>query len=103
MTLIALALAGISISVSIKSAANGRISRSALILHQETPEKDHEEMEALMGKRGVTTTTLSPVGNAEFDGVRLEVLSEDAFIEKGTPVQVIRTEGNKIIVRAVQG
>lgn len=103
VTLIAMALAGISISVSIKSAANGKIARSALILRRETPENDHEEMETLVGKRGVTTTTLSPVGNAEFDGVRLEVFSEDQFIEKGVSVQVIRTEGNKIIVRKAQG
>ena len=103
VTLIALALAGIAISVSIKSAENGRIARSALILRRETPENDYEETAALTGKRGVTTTALRPVGDAEFDGVRLEVLSEDAFIEKGVPVQVIRTEGSKIIVRAVQG
>ena len=36
-TLIALALAGIAISVSLKSAANGKLSRSALILNEVTP------------------------------------------------------------------
>lgn len=100
-TLLALVLAGISISVSIKSAANGKISRSTLILRRETPENDHEEMTALVGKEGKATTALRPVGMAELDGVRLEVFSEDRFIEVGTPVRVIRAEGNKIIVRAV--
>ena len=42
--LIALALAGISVSISIKSAAHGKISRSALILKDETPAAENEEL-----------------------------------------------------------
>ena len=103
VTLIALALAGLSISVSLKSAATGKLSKSALILNEVTQPVDHEENEALIGKTGVTSTVLNPVGIAEFDGVRLNVVSEGTYIEKGAKVQVQRVEGSKIIVREIKG
>ena len=103
VTLIALALAGISISVSVKSAATGRLSKSALILKETTQTVDHEETEALLGREGVTMTVLNPVGVADFDGVRLNVVSEGTYLEKGVKVQVTKVEGAKIIVREIQG
>ena len=102
-TLIALALAGIVISISLKSAANGKLSRSALILNEVTPPVDHEESDALMGKTGKTVTVLNPVGFAEFDGVRLNVVSEGSYLDKDKPVQVTKVEGNKIIVKEIVG
>lgn len=102
-TLIALALAGIAISVSIKSAANGKLSRSALILNEVTPAVDHEENDALLGKTGKTVTVLNPVGFAEFGGVRLNVATEGSYLEKDKPVQVTKVEGNKIIVKEING
>ncbi len=103
VTLIALALAGISISVSIKSAATGKLSKSALILNRVTQPVEHEDTEALLGKEGVTATVLNPVGIAEFDGVRLNVVSEGSYLEKERNVQVTKVEGNKIIVKEMKG
>lgn len=102
VTVIALALAGISVSVSIKSAANGKLSRSALFLNDVSATVDHEETEALLGKEGVTVTVLNPVGIAEFDGVRLNVLSEGTYLEKGVRVKVTQVEGAKITVREIK-
>ena len=102
-TLIALALAGIAISMSLKSAAHGKLSRSALILNEVTPSVDHEETDALLGKTGKTVTVLNPVGFAEFDGVRLNVVSDGSYLEKDRPVQVTKVEGNKIIVKEMKG
>ena len=101
--LIALALAGISISVSIKSAANGKLSRSALILRDVTKTVDHDETDALIGKQGVTVTVLNPVGFAEFDGVRLNVSTEGSYLEKEKKVKVTKVEGSKIIVKEIKG
>jgi Membrane-bound serine protease (ClpP class) len=103
VTLIALALAGIAISVSVKSAATGKLSKSALILKETTQTVDHEETEALLGREGVTVTVLNPVGVADFDGVRLNVVSEGTFLAKGAKVQVTKVEGTKIIVRETAG
>ena len=103
VTLISLALAGISISVSMKPAASGKLSKSALILNDVTQPVDHEETEALLGKEGVTLTVLNPVGVAEFDGVRLNVSSEGTYLAKDVKVKVHRVEGSKIIVREIKG
>ena len=64
---------------------------------------DHEENDALLGKEGITATVLNPVGIAEFDGVRLNVVSEGAYLEKGVKVRVYRVEGAKITVRPIEG
>lgn len=103
VTLIALALAGISISVSIKSAASGKLSKSALILNDVTQSSENDEAKAFLGREGVTTTVLNPVGIAEFDGVRLNVLSEDSFLERGCRVKVSKVDGTRIIVREIKG
>lgn len=101
MTLVMLALAGIVISVSIKSAASGRLSRSSLILKgkEETPAAD--EMEELVGKEGITATMLRPAGIAVFDGVRLSVVSAGQFIEKGKPVRIVKAQGAQITVEEI--
>ncbi len=103
VTLISLALAGISVSVSLKSAASGRMSRSALFLNDVSGTVDHDDTAALLGREGVTATVLNPIGIAEFDGVRLNVLTEGTYLEKGVPVKVTKVEGAKIIVREIQG
>ena len=38
---------------------------------------------------------------AEFDGVRLNVVSEGDFVQSGTPVQIIRVDGGRILVRTI--
>jgi len=53
-----------------------------------------------MGKTGVVTTTCRPVGNVDFDGAKLEVVSLGEFIDKGTTVEVIEVEGNRVVVKA---
>lgn len=58
-----------------------------------------EDMKYLIGKTGVAVTNLRPVGDADFDGVMLDVVSRGEFIEKGSAVEVIEVEGNRIVVR----
>mgnify|MGYP003291324724 CR=1 FL=1 len=96
---IALALAGIAISLSIKSAAHGKISQSALILKDELPGAENEELAALLDQEGITTSVLRPTGMAEFEGMRLNVESEGEFIPKDTSVKVHRVDGRNVIVR----
>lgn len=103
VTLISLALAGICISVSVKSAAHGKVANSALILNEVIQPEEKEEREALLGREGETLTVLNPAGIAEFDGVRLNVVSEASYMAKGTRVKVIQVEGNRIVVRETKG
>ena len=53
-----------------------------------------------LGRRGLAVTLLRPSGTAEFDGIRLAVVSEGEFVSPGTPVQVVTVQGSRIVVRA---
>ena len=54
-----------------------------------------------LGKRGRATSPLRPAGIADIEGARVDVVSEGELIEPGMPVEVIRVDGNRIVVRAV--
>ena len=105
MTLIILSILAIAISMSLRSAANGKLSRSKLVLNDtesnEAGYRSTEDLDVFLGKEGVTTTVLRPTGMAEFDGVRLNVVSEGEFIQSGTQVQIVRVEGSRILVRTI--
>ena len=58
-----------------------------------------EDMAYLMGKTGVVVTICRPVGNVDFDGVKLEVVTQGEFIQKGEAVEVIEIEGNRVVVK----
>jgi len=60
-----------------------------------------QDLTGYMGKTGVVTTTCRPVGNVDFDGTKLEVVSLGEFIEKGAAVEVIEVEGNRVVVKAM--
>ena len=59
-------------------------------------------MQVLVGKRGRTSSVLRPAGIGDFDGVRLNVVTEGDFIESGRPIEIARVEGARIVVRARQ-
>lgn len=53
----------------------------------------------LDGKEGVTLSLLRPVGIAQIDGERYDVVSEIGFIPVNTEIKVVKVEGNRIVVR----
>ncbi|WMT57852.1 NfeD family protein [Truepera radiovictrix] len=57
----------------------------------------------LRGQRGVTLTDLRPTGVARFGERRVDVLSEGGFVPRGSAVEVLRVEGNRVTVREVTG
>lgn len=52
-----------------------------------------------IGKTGRTLTPLRPVGAAIIDGKRVDVVTEGELIERDTPIEVIRVEGNRVFVK----
>ncbi len=55
-----------------------------------------------LGHIGTALSPLRPAGVAEIDGVRVDVVSDGSFIEAGATLEVIRVEGNRIVVRSRQ-
>jgi membrane-bound serine protease (ClpP class) len=52
-----------------------------------------------IGKRGTAASPLRPAGLAHIDGERVDVVSDGDFIEAGAPLEVVRVDGNRIVVR----
>ncbi len=96
---IILALLCVVLSVSIRSASKGRLQNSKLVLHEaETPSVSDQDLSYYVGKTGTACTILRPSGIGEFEGLKLNVLSQGDFIREGEKIAVIRVEGNQIIV-----
>lgn len=53
----------------------------------------------LVGRAGIAVTPLRPAGVAQFDGERLDVVTEGDYIDQGSSVVVVRSEGYRHIVR----
>lgn len=61
------------------------------------------EMEQnMLGQRGVALSTLRPVGRARLAGKTYHVMSLSDYIAAGTPVEVVRVEGNRYVVDEVR-
>lgn len=53
-----------------------------------------------LGKTGTAHTDLRPAGVGEFGDRRLDVISEGEYIEKDTPIKIVRVEGYRLVVKA---
>lgn len=84
------------------SFTKGMISRSSIMLHDKIDSEStslRKEANNRIGKVGKTISYLRPAGIADFDGERLDVVSEGEFIEAGAEVVITSVEGVRIIVR----
>jgi membrane-bound serine protease (ClpP class) len=51
-----------------------------------------------LGRTGTALSPLRPAGIADIDGARVDVVSDGGFIDAGTPIEVTRVDGNRIVV-----
>jgi membrane-bound serine protease (ClpP class) len=52
-----------------------------------------------LGQHGTAASPLRPAGLAHLADERVDVVSDGEFIEAGAPIEVIRVDGNRIVVR----
>ena len=57
----------------------------------------------LIGKRGHARTKMLPSGEITVDGLHYDAVTEGVAVEAGQPVEVIRVDGTRIVVRALEG
>ena len=55
------------------------------------------------GAMGIAESVLRPAGKARFESQLLDVLTEGDFVDPGSTIEIIRREGNRIIVRKATG
>ena len=96
--LAALVLSFAAVLISLKSAASGRLSKSKIILNGAAEAQPLDVEKTLVGIEGVALTPLSPVGEAQLEDRKLDVLTRGEYIAKGEKIRVVKTEGKKIIV-----
>lgn len=63
--------------------------------HGSAPDADQH----WLGKQGRALSVLRPAGIAEIEGSRVDVVADGALIEADTPIEVMRVDGNRIVVR----
>jgi membrane-bound serine protease (ClpP class) len=62
---------------------------------------NNQELEALRGRFGKTLSALRPAGVVDFDGRRVDTLTEGMLIEPGQWVRCVDVRAGKVIVRRV--
>lgn len=105
MAIVIIALLCVALSISIHSVSKGRLAKSKLVLHETATDAasiGETDLKYYLGREGTATTVLRPAGMGEFDGVKLNVVSDGEFIAAGEKVLVTSVEGNHIVVKAVK-
>ncbi len=59
-------------------------------------------LQLLRGRHGKTLTSLRPAGMVEFDGRRVDSLTEGMMVESGQWVRCVEVRGGTVIVRPVE-
>ena len=102
ITVIVLALLGILMAVMLYLLSKGKF-RSPIILEEEQKSTEgylsSSDLKYLLGNKGVAMTDLRPTGVGQIDGINFDVISEGNYISAGEPVEIIKVEGSKLIVR----
>lgn len=102
MIAVVLAILGAALALVLQSASKGRLAKHIVL--ESTVDNDvkfsaSDDLSYFVGSEGKTLTVLRPSGSADFNGVRLDVVSEGEYIPKGTTVYIDKIEGNKIVVK----
>jgi membrane-bound ClpP family serine protease len=106
MLIIVIIILGIAVIFALRSASKGRLSKTMVLqdsLNKESGYSSTEDMTYFLNKTGKSLTPLRPSGTGEFEGVKLDIVSEGDFIEIDRDITVIKVEGRRIIVREIKG
>lgn len=84
--------------VEIRLLSASRLGRQLALKSAVTARLNPRADDSLVGKRGVTLTTLAPTGKVEVLGQVHTAFAQEGYVEKGSPIKVVRTETFKLIV-----
>ncbi|NLK88062.1 MAG: hypothetical protein GX279_11315 [Clostridiaceae bacterium] len=102
LIVIILAILGAALTLILQSASKGRLSKHLVLndsIDDDIKFSGVDDLNYFIGSEGIAITALRPSGTADFNGVRLDVVSEGEFIKKGTAVIIDRIEGLRIVVK----
>ncbi|HOJ10795.1 MAG TPA: NfeD family protein [Clostridiales bacterium] len=102
MVILVLVIIGIILLLVIRSASKGRLAKKLILSDSSNVESGfagRENLESFMDKTGTATTILRPSGTGDFDGIKLDIVTEGEFIPKGTKIKVVKVEGIRVVVK----
>ena len=105
MVIILILLVAGAIAVIMRSAKRGKLSRKLILWSSAKHEEGFstsEDKSMWIGKEGISLTVLRPAGAGEFEGQRLDVVTDGTYIDKGIKIRIVRTEGRRIVVEPVK-
>lgn len=101
--LVVIAVLAVLVSWVLHSVSSGNADHPELFLKEKDELGTKQDMQVLVGRTGTTTSMLRPAGIGDFDGVRLNVVTEGGFIERDMPIEIVSVDGSRIVVRARKG
>ena len=105
MTVVIIVLAAIMMTVIMGLLSSKKV-KTPIVLEAELKPSDalldSKDLEYLVGKVGKATTDLKPVGKGSFDGILLDVRSENAYLSKDSTIRISRIHENSIIVQEIK-
>jgi membrane-bound serine protease (ClpP class) len=90
--------------VAVRLLPSTRLTRKLILQPPDpTPELPEQPQGYLpaVGEQGQAATSLRPGGYATFGSERVDVTSENEYVLKGQAIEVIRVEGQKVVVRSL--
>ena len=104
VTLVVLALLGLMFAVILWLLSTGKL-KSPLILKEEQKKEEgyisSQDLNYLLGKKGTALTDLRPSGAGEFEGIRLDVVSEGLYISCGAKLEITKVNGSRLVVKEI--
>ncbi len=106
-----IALISLSVAISVSFVAvvllwsrirQSRLWSRLILSHEESPGAGYRapaDLSHLVGKQGVTITPLRPAGTVLVEGRRFDVVSDGGFVAGNSPIEVIASEGTRVVVR----
>jgi membrane-bound serine protease (ClpP class) len=86
--------------------ANRRLTRLGIFLGEDTGRDvgyiSAVRRDELVGREGTALTDLRPSGTGAFEDERIDVVSEQEWIEAGSPIRIVASEGYRHVVRLIR-
>ena len=103
--LAAFVLAALIFALIVKKLPSSRLWKKIVLSDASTTDRGYVSTRTqaeLIGRTGVVLTELRPSGTVQLDGVPVDVVSEGAFLPKGTVVRVTAVQSSRVVVRRVE-
>lgn len=105
MFLILAVFVAIVLTVVLRSAKKGKLAKKLILnvaSHKELGYTTSKDLSGLVGKTGKAITTLRPAGTGDFEGIRLDIVTDGGYIEKDAEIKIISVNGSRIVVAPVE-